>query len=332
MASIAFPEFAKLQTLSTSHTYDYVYHAAAPSRATILFLHGFPSSCYDWRHQIHQFIELGYGVLAPDLLGYGGTSKPTGVEEYKLKSMAKEIIELLDHEGLTRVHAVAHDTGCNLLSRLADYYPNWLLSCTFIGAPYSKPGEHFDLGMVNRFTKQLLGFEKCGYIGFFIEDEAGSTLDQHADSFFSLFYPDSPDLWAGHLGPVGAAKAWLQNDKQGPLASYVSDEERTMHNKILQGHHKPALNWYHALVRNVNKDDEVEANLCAKLKMPVLMIGPQPNKFEIPGFLEQMKDIAEDFTLKRVSTTSHWIQLDAREELNAILEAFFARPDFAGKM
>lgn len=105
-----------------------------------------------------------------------------------------------------------------------------------------------------------------------------------------------------------------------------------MHNKILQGHHKPALNWYHALIRNVNKDDEVEANLDAKLQMPVLMIGPQPDKFEIPGFLEQMKVFAEDFTLKRVSTTSHWVQLEAREELNAILESFLARPDLAGKI
>lgn len=179
MASIAFPELAKLHTLSTSHTYNYVYHTATASRTTILFLHGFPSSCYDWRHQIHHFIKLGYGVLAPDLLGYGGTSKPTAVEEYKLKSMAREIIELLDHEGLRRVHAVAHDTGCNLLSRLADYYPGRLLSCTFIAVPYSKPGEHFDLDMVNRFTKQLLGFEKCGYIEFFVENDAGSTLDQH---------------------------------------------------------------------------------------------------------------------------------------------------------
>ncbi|KAH1289901.1 hypothetical protein KXW98_008277 [Aspergillus fumigatus] len=329
MASIAFPEIAKLHTLSTSHTYNYVYHAATASQATILLLHGFPSSCYDWRHQIHHFINLGYGVLAPDLLGYGGTSKPTAVEEYKLKSMAREIIELLEHEGLRQIHAVAHDTGCNLLSRLADYYPDRLLSCTFIAVPYSKPGEHFDLDMVNRFTKQLLGFEKCGYIEFFVEDEAGSTLDQHPESFFTLFYSNSPDLWAEHLGPVGAIKAWLQNDKQGPLASYVSEEERAMHIRILQGHHKPALNWYHALVRNVNKDDEVEANLDAKFKMPVLMIGPQLNKFEILGFLEQMEDFAEDFTLKRVSTAGHWIQLEAREELNAMLEAFLARPGCA---
>lgn len=105
-----------------------------------------------------------------------------------------------------------------------------------------------------------------------------------------------------------------------------------MHNRILQGHHKPALNWYHALVRNVSKDDEVEANIDAKLKMPVLMIGPQPSKLGIPGFLEQMEHFAEDFTLKRVSTTGHWIQLEAREELNAMLEAFLARPDFAGNV
>jgi pimeloyl-ACP methyl ester carboxylesterase len=104
-----------------------------------------------------------------------------------------------------------------------------------------------------------------------------------------------------------------------------------MHNRILQGHHRPALNWYHSLVRNVNKDDEIEAKTNPKLTMPVLMIGPQPSKLEIPGFLEQMEQFAEDFTLKRVSTAGHWIQLEAREELNAMLEAFLARSDFAAK-
>lgn len=180
MASIAFPSLAKHHTLSTSHTYNYVYQApASSSHTSILFLHGFPSSCYDWRHQISYFTDKGYGVLAPDLLGYGGTSKPAATEKYKLKSMAAEIVELLDHEGLARVHIVAHDMGCNLLSRLADYFPDRLLSGTFVDVPYSKPGEHFDLDMVNMFTKTLLGYERFGYLEFFVEDGAGDILDQH---------------------------------------------------------------------------------------------------------------------------------------------------------
>lgn len=178
MASIAFPEYAKLLTLSTNHTYNYVNIPATGSHPTILFLHGFPSSCYDWRHQINFFSELGYGVLAPDLLGYGGTTKPVSPEEYKAKKMAAEITEILDSESIQHVHAVSHDTGSILLSRLATYFPERLLSCTFLAVPYSKPGEHLDLDAVNAMTKQLLGKERFGYLKFFMEDRAGDALDQ----------------------------------------------------------------------------------------------------------------------------------------------------------
>lgn len=180
MASIAFPEYAKQLTLSTNHTYNYVnIPEARSSKPTILLLHGFPSSCYDWRHQIKFFSEQGYGVLAPDLLGYGGTSKPVSPEEYKAKKMAAEIVEILDNECIQRVHAVSHDTGSILLSRLANYFPKRLLSCTFLAVPYSKPGEHFDLDAVNAITKQVFGKARFEYLKFFVKDRAGDILDQH---------------------------------------------------------------------------------------------------------------------------------------------------------
>lgn len=248
MASIAFPQHAKHLTLSTSHTYSYIYiPASKPSFTTILFLHGFPSSCFDWRHQISFFSDLGYGVLAPDLLGYGGTSKPISAEAYRAKKMGTEITEILDHEGLQRVHAVAHDTGCILLSRMANYVPDRLLSSSFLAVPYSRPGEHFDLAAVNTMTKQVLGQESFGYLSFFVGDEAGCLLDQHvslqmaflkgllflgsvlmsilqSESFFTLFYPADPVLWTDHVGPTGAMEAWLRADRQGPKAPYITDE------------------------------------------------------------------------------------------------------------
>ena len=188
MAAVSFPQHSKSLNLSTGHTYSYVYIPAADHiNKTILFLHGFPSSCYDWRHQITFFSSIGYGILAPDLLGYGGTSKPTSAEEYKAKNMTAGIAEILDHEKLQQVHAVAHDTGCILLSRLANYIPGRLLSCTFLAVPYSKPREHFDLEAVNAMTKQLLGKEQFGYIKFFIQGGAGSVLDEHVSTRSSMY-------------------------------------------------------------------------------------------------------------------------------------------------
>ncbi|KAL4960910.1 alpha/beta hydrolase [Aspergillus stella-maris] len=321
MASIAFPRLAKKHTLSTSHTYGYAYSPAAnPTKPTILFLHGFPSSCYDWRYQIHFFSEKGYGILAPDLLGYGDTAKPMAVEEHKTKKMAAEIIGILDHEGIDKVHSVAHDTGCTLLSRLADYYPDRLLSATFLDVPYAMPGQHFDLAVVNAMTKQFLGFERFGYLDFFSKLGTGDS-----ESLFTLFYPRDPTIWIEHVGPTGAMEKWLLQNRKGPEPEYFTESEHQIHQTIMKGNYGSALKWYQALVGNINEQEEVEANIEPELSMPVLMVCPQPTQLELPGVEERMRQVAPDLTLKRVSTTGHWVQLEARDEINSILKKFFER-------
>jgi pimeloyl-ACP methyl ester carboxylesterase len=103
---------------STSHTYAYLFlPPSSPSKPTLLILHGFPSTPHDYRFQIRHFYTLGYGILAPSLLGYPPTSCPLTVESYIGKFMAEEIIEILEHEGLEigKVVGIAHDWGTYLL-------------------------------------------------------------------------------------------------------------------------------------------------------------------------------------------------------------------------
>ena len=68
-------------TTARALTYSYIHiPPRLPNTQYILFLHGFPSTSYDWRHQISFFVAKGYGILAPDLLGFGETSKPRELE------------------------------------------------------------------------------------------------------------------------------------------------------------------------------------------------------------------------------------------------------------
>ena len=110
MASIAFPSLARTATLSDGTTYGYVYVApSSKSHPSFLLLHGYPSSSYDWRHQIDGLAKAGYGIIAPDLLGYGDTDKPSDVEAYRMKRMSGHVAELLDKENIGRCIAVGHD-------------------------------------------------------------------------------------------------------------------------------------------------------------------------------------------------------------------------------
>jgi soluble epoxide hydrolase / lipid-phosphate phosphatase len=179
MATVAFPSDSEVVLLPSGVNYSYTYIPAKSLKPTILFLHGFPSSSYDWRHQVTYFSMLGYGVIAPDLLGYGETDKPTSVSDYRGKKMAAEINELLEHAKLSKVHGVAHDWGCFLLSRLANYYPERLLSCSFLAVAYRQPGERMNVDAVNAITKSKLGYEIYGYWKFLVQEDAAQILKDH---------------------------------------------------------------------------------------------------------------------------------------------------------
>lgn len=95
----------------TSRGYDYHYYRVAASyrKPTIVFLHGWPSTSYDWHQMTAHFKARGYGIIAPDMLGYGGTSKPTDPAAYRHILVAKDIVEILDAEQLDQVIGVGHD-------------------------------------------------------------------------------------------------------------------------------------------------------------------------------------------------------------------------------
>jgi soluble epoxide hydrolase/lipid-phosphate phosphatase len=178
---------------TTGHKYAYIsYPPSNPSKPTLLFLHGFPSTSHDWRFQILHFRSLGYGILAPDLLGYGGTDKPKDVNCYVGSEMSKEIIAILDHEGLgpkgqggsNGVIAIAHDWGTYLLSQLASRYQYRFEKFVFMSVPYTIPGRRTDVDLVNRKTKERLGYEMMGYFLFLASARAGKVLGENVCFMF----------------------------------------------------------------------------------------------------------------------------------------------------
>jgi pimeloyl-ACP methyl ester carboxylesterase len=47
--------------------------------------------------QIPFLVDQGYKVIAPDLRGFGESSKPDGTANYKLKELRADVLGLLDH-------------------------------------------------------------------------------------------------------------------------------------------------------------------------------------------------------------------------------------------
>lgn len=87
----------------------------------VLFLHGFPTHGYLWRHVLH---ALGDDVhaFAPDLLGLGDTTV-SPYEDFTAPMQAEVLLELLDHLGLEQVAVVAHDQGGAVAQQLVANHP-----------------------------------------------------------------------------------------------------------------------------------------------------------------------------------------------------------------
>ena len=77
-----------------------------------LLLHGFPESNLSWRFQIPFLVAQGYEVWAPNLRGYGQSSRPLGVQSYQISHLLADVAGLMDAGAQGRpVTLMAHDWG-----------------------------------------------------------------------------------------------------------------------------------------------------------------------------------------------------------------------------
>jgi haloalkane dehalogenase len=87
--------------------------------APVLFMHGEPTWSFLWRGVIGPVREAGYRCIAPDMVGFGRSDKPTDVGWYSYERhvrLAATILEDLDLRGAT---IVVHDWGGPIGLRLA---------------------------------------------------------------------------------------------------------------------------------------------------------------------------------------------------------------------
>ena len=81
----------------------------------LLFLHGFPSSSYDWRELFE--LRKGEATLAFDFLGFGLSEKPRD-HTYTLAWQADAAEELVRRAGSPPVFVVGHDMGTSVATEL----------------------------------------------------------------------------------------------------------------------------------------------------------------------------------------------------------------------
>jgi pimeloyl-ACP methyl ester carboxylesterase len=98
--------------------------AGPASGRPVVLLHGFPDSWKLWRSQVAALAAAGHRVLAPDLRGFGRTTRPPAVEAYRSRTLVADVTGLLDVVGVERAAVVGHDWGAALAWRVAMFAPD----------------------------------------------------------------------------------------------------------------------------------------------------------------------------------------------------------------
>ncbi|KAG6841799.1 hypothetical protein C0991_006683 [Blastosporella zonata] len=311
------PSLYKSVTTHRGLKYNYYISAPASGQPFLLFVHGFPNTSYDWRYQVDFFKAQGYGLIVPDMLGYGGTDKPADYANYKMSLMCQDVIDILDAENVEKTIAVGHDWGSIVVSRLANYFPERFIAFAFLAVGYVPPSnDKFD--DVFAKTTKLVGYEMFGYWYFFAAEKAPELIEKNIDSFYSLMLADDPKLWVAHLGASGALKAWIEGNKKTKIAPYISEEEiAKQKEELLKGGLAGPVNWYKVRVFDLDLEDSKVAPENLLIHKPVFL-GAALQDYICLAPLQKavLAQVAKGPLTIKDFDTSHWVQWQEKDRVN----------------
>lgn len=90
---------------------DFNVAVAGSGERLALCLHGFPESSFSWRYQMPPLEKLGYRVWAPDLRGYGSSSRPPDIDAYAMETLEEDVAALIEASGAKDIVLIGHDWG-----------------------------------------------------------------------------------------------------------------------------------------------------------------------------------------------------------------------------
>ncbi|KAG8529884.1 uncharacterized protein KY384_005365 [Bacidia gigantensis] len=123
-------------------------------KGTILLIHGFPETSYQFRHVVKPLAEAGYRTIAPDYRGAGFSSHPPG--GYTKDILSQDLHTLLvEHLNIKDpIHIVGHDIGGMIAFAYVSQFPDDVASIAWGECPL--PGtKHYE---TNKHTPPLWHF------------------------------------------------------------------------------------------------------------------------------------------------------------------------------
>jgi pimeloyl-ACP methyl ester carboxylesterase len=106
----------------------------------VLLLHGFPEFWYSWHRQLGPLADAGYRAVAPDLRGYGRSSKPPRVDDYRITELVADCVGIVEASGASTAVVVGHDWGALVAWTAAWTRPDVFRGVVGISVPFGGRG------------------------------------------------------------------------------------------------------------------------------------------------------------------------------------------------
>lgn len=254
-----------------------------------LLLHGFPELAYSWRYQMPLLARLGYRVWAPNQRGYGKTTRPKHRRDYHLDRLLADTAALIDASGAKSVTLIGHDWGGIVA---------WMFALRRIRT-------------LDRFVVMNLPHPQRFR-------EALQQKEQRRRSRYATFFqiPWLPEFLfrLGGARAIGEAFHSMAIDK----SRFPPEVLNVYKSAALEpGALTAMLNWYRA-----NPFRSMLGEAAAVLETPTLMIWGEEDTALGKEMTDQTDLLVRDFTLRTLPNVSHWVQQEAPEAVNEILEAW----------
>ncbi|MFN3340382.1 MAG: alpha/beta fold hydrolase [Dietzia sp.] len=112
------------------------WRPGGPERGTVLALHGFPESPWEWESVAELLTQQGFRVVAPAQRGYSAGARPDDVGDYAIEHLSADALAIVDHLGLESVHVLGHDWGASVAWWLAAHHPGRVATLTVVSVPH----------------------------------------------------------------------------------------------------------------------------------------------------------------------------------------------------
>jgi len=267
----------------------HVVQAGPKSGIPVILLHGFPEFWYGWRKQIPALVEAGCRVIVPDQRGYNLSDKPKGVKSYSVYTLVDDIIGLIDALGYEKVNLVGHDWGAVVAWALAIKYPERLHRLSIMNVPHPAVMKKF----LQRDFEQL---RRSWYGGFFQ-------------------LPWLPEKILSANGFHEMIRGVRNSAKKNTFTT--EDFEKYKEAWSQPGAMTAMINWYRAVVRF-----PPEMPNDPRIKVPTLMMWGMKDSAQSHRMARPSMDYVDEGNLIFFPEATHWVHLDAAEEVNHYLIDF----------